>query len=175
MSPSPHNDTPHPADNNVAENSARPSAPSALRYRLRAAIVLIGVVALLGTAAWLDIGRLQDPQHGYALLKPCGFLVQTGYPCPTCYMTRSFTYMMHGHPIKSFAVQPFGAILCLMVIYLGYGAVHVLITGRPWIAAWTRWRRRTLFLTVLGLMVAAWIFVIVSGMIAGTLPMTRWP
>lgn len=157
------------------ETSHTDRRASAIRYRLRAAIVLIGVIALLGVAAWLDVTRLEDPRHGYSFLKPCGFLVRTGYPCPTCYMTRAFTHMMHGHPLRSFAMQPFGAAMCVAVMYLGYGAVRVLITGRPWVAFWTRWRRRTLILWVLGLLLATWIFVIVSGMMSGTLPMTRWP
>jgi SpoIID/LytB domain protein len=68
--------------------------------------VLAFVAALLGTAVYLDPARLEHPFHnGYRLLSPCGFLYRTGYPCPTCYMTRSFAYLMHGRPDKAFAAQ----------------------------------------------------------------------
>jgi len=132
-------------------------------YRFRAVLVLAGVVALLAFAASLDPDRLEAHNSGYRLLPPCGILVQTGYPCPTCYMSRSFAYMMHGRPDKAFAAQIFGALLCVLVIYLGFGALHVLISGKPWKPFWHKWRRRyTLGLLVL-LFFGAWIFKLIYG------------
>jgi len=134
---------------------------TALSYRIRAAVVLAGVIALLGVAVYLQPDRLERFNSGYPLLKPCGFLVQSGYPCPTCFMTRSFVYMMHGHPIKAFAAQPFGALL--IVIYLGVGAVQVLVTGRPWQPFWSRWRFRWVLIGFAALFLGAWIFKLLFG------------
>ena len=122
-------------------------------YRFRAAIVLAGVLALLAVAVYLDPQRLAKFDHGYPFLSPCGFLVSTGYPCPTCFMTRAFAYMMHGRPDKAFLAQPFGAALCLLVIYLGYGAVTVLVTNKPWQPFWYQWKLRY----IIGGLVAAFL------------------
>lgn len=143
------------------------------RYRLRAVIVLAGVVALLGYAVWLDPIRLERRDHGYAMLKPCGVLVTYGYPCPTCFMTRSFAYMMHGRPDRSLLAQPFGTLLCLIVIYLGIGAVRVLASGRPWRPFWSRWPTRYLFAGLAGGFIGGWILKLVYGIMTGEFPVTR--
>lgn len=141
-------------------------------YRFRAAIVLVGVVALLGTAVWLDPVRLEPHHRGYRYLPPCGILQRTGYPCPTCYMTRSFAYMMHGHPIRAFLAQPFGAALCLLVIYLGYGAVCVLITGQPWRPIWAGWPLKYVVVILIAAFLGGWIFRLIYGkFITGEFPM----
>jgi len=140
-------------------------------YRVRAVFVLTGVVALLGLARWLDPVRLETPGHGYFFLQPCGFLRSTGYPCPTCYMTRSFVYLMHGHPVRAFLIQPFGALLCVFVMYLGVGAVRVLVTGRPWWPVWAAWPRRYLFLGIIAAFIGSWIFRLTYGtFITGEFP-----
>ena len=132
-------------------------------WRLRAAVVLVGVITLLGVAVYLTPARLEQFDSGYPLLRPCGFLIRTGYPCPTCFMTRAFVYMVHGRPDKAFLAQPFGALLCLVVIYLGYGAVKVLITGKPWLPIWSRWRTRTVLAVFAACFLGAWIFKLVYG------------
>ena len=132
-------------------------------YRFRAIIVLLGVIALLGLAVYLDPVRLEKFNSGYPLLHPCGFLISTGYPCPTCFMTRAFVYMMHGRPDKAFLAQPFGAVLCLVVIYLGVGAIRVLITDQPWRPFWIRWRTAYVLGAFALLFVASWTFKLVYG------------
>lgn len=106
--------------------------------RLRAVIVLLGVLAVLAVARSLDPQDL-EAGRGRVLsyrLPRCGFLYSTGYPCPTCYMTRSFAHMMRGHVLKAFYAQPFGAALAIGCVYLAYGAAVVLISGQPWRPVW---------------------------------------
>jgi hypothetical protein len=150
---------------NLTDN--KPSTPSATgprTMRLRALAVLVFVAGLLGTAVYLDPARLEHPfQTGYRFLSPCGFLYRTGYPCPTCYMTRSFAYLMHGRPDKAFAAQPFGALLCLMVIYLGWGAVQVLYTNRPWRPVWSAWSKKWLLAILLAAFLSGWLFRLAYG------------
>jgi len=134
-----------------------------LKRRIRAAIVLAGVVALLVLAASLDPQALEAGTVTRWGLKPCGFLQRTGYPCPTCYMTRSFAYMMHARPLKAFYTQPFGAFLALLVMYLGYGAVRVLISGEPWRPRWAGWPKTYLLAALLAGFLGAWIFKLVVG------------
>jgi hypothetical protein len=140
------------------------SSGGSWNLRLRAVIVLTFVLTLLGAAVYLDPARLEKPFHnGYSFLPPCGFLQRTGYPCPTCYMTRSFSYMMHARPDKAFFAQPFGAVLCLMVIYLGWGALFVLYTGKPWRPFWVRWSRKWLLIGFISAFLAGWIFKLICG------------
>ncbi len=147
------------------------TSPPKWKMRLRATIVLIGVVGLLGVAVYLDPARLEKVNSGYPFLKPCGFLHSTGYPCPTCFMTRSFVYMMHGRIFHSFLIQPFGAFLCLLVIYLGYGAVKVLITGRAWQPIWSGISRKWIITGLIIAFFGAWIFRLVYGtFISGEFP-----
>ena len=149
--------------NDMSESETRQSEPSRPRsvwaMRVRAVLVLIFVLGLLGTAVYLDPAQLETHHYrGFLFLSPCGFLQRTGYPCPTCYMTRSFAYLMHGRPDRAFLAQPFGALLNLMVIYLGWGAVRVLYTGRPWRPVWNAWPRKWLAIGVIAAFFAGWLF-----------------
>jgi len=145
---------------------------SSWSYRIRGLLVLAGEVGLLGLAVWLDPDRLERTDSGYSFLKPCGFLHSTGYPCPTCFMTRSFVYMMHARVIKAFQSQLFGAFLCLLVIYLGIGAVRVLITGRPWRPVWYGWPKKYVFGGLAAGFLGAWIFKLVHGtFVTGEFPL----
>ena len=135
-----------------------------MHLRLKAALVLAFVATLLTTAIYLNPAKLEDPYHSsYSFLKPCGILISTGYPCPTCYMTRSFSHMMHARPDKAFLAQPFGAILSLMVIYLGYGAIHVLYTGKPWTPFWSKLSFKWIIIIFLAAFVSGWIFKLLYG------------
>ncbi len=145
-------------------NNSNNNQSSSIRWRIRGAIVLAGVIALLGAALYLQPKKLENPfGHAYSFLPPCGFLYHYGYPCPTCYMTRAFTYMMHGRPDLAFKAQPFGALLCLLVIYLGWGAARTLITGRGWQPVWGRWPRKWLILGFIAAFLAGWIFRVAYG------------
>ena len=136
--------------------------------------MLAGVVVLLGVARWLEPQGLEDGTYRHWLLRPCGLLQSTGYPCPTCFMTRSFSYMMHGRVDKAFWVQPFGALLVLAVIYLGYGAVQVLVTGQPWRPVWVDWPRKYILAGILVAFLGAWIFKLLYGtFVSGQFPVGR--
>lgn len=140
-------------------------------YRVRATVVLAGVVALLGYAVWLDPVRLERHNSGYQLLPPCGFLQSTGYPCPTCFMTRAFVYVMHGRLLKAVWTQPFGALMCVLVVYLGVGAVGVLVTNKPWRPVWRRWPRWYVLGALAGAFLVSWMFKLVCGIfITGEFP-----
>lgn len=143
-------------------------------YRLRGLMVLAGVVALLAFAASLDPARLERLSSGSQFLPPCGVLVRTGYPCPTCYMTRSFAYMVHGRPDKAFSAQIFGALLFLLVVYLGWGSLLVVVRGQAWRPFWYRWRRRYIFGGLAGIFLGSWIFKLVYGIfISGEFPIGK--
>src|SRR5689334_8979719 len=68
--------------------------------RLYAAGVLLATSAILITAARLHPDAHQYGTHEQLGLPPCGFLVMTGLPCPTCGMTTAFAYATHGRLLQ---------------------------------------------------------------------------
>ncbi len=131
---------------------------------------LCGVVVLL-VAAWLT----PDPR-GYGSHEalfgawPCGFILTTGLPCPTCGMTTAFALMMHARPIDALVAQPAGAILCLGMIAACILSARIVITGLAPNVNWDRLGAVRLMLGFGVLLLAGWGFKLTHGMMTGALP-----
>ena len=82
--------------------------------RLLGAAMALPCAAVLATAAWLTPSDSGMETHRQLGLPSCGFYGATGYPCPSCGMTTSFTHAAHGHLLESFVTQPAGFILCIL-------------------------------------------------------------
>lgn len=52
-------------------------------------------------------------------LPACGFLTVTGYPCPSCGLTTSFSYLVRGQVLKSLQTQPFGTVFLATLTAFG--------------------------------------------------------
>jgi hypothetical protein len=52
--------------------------------------------------------------HTQLGLPPCNFLVISGFPCPSCGMTTSFSLLMHGDVVGSWRANGAGLLLVLM-------------------------------------------------------------
>ena len=62
---------------------------------------------------------------------PCGFRESTGFPCPSCGMTRSWVWLVRGHLLEAFQYNAAGALLLVGLAVMGViGAVRV-VTGDP--------------------------------------------
>lgn len=136
--------------------------------RIRGALILAPCLAMLAVAVWLAPKPAGYGTHRELGLPPCGFLAQTGYPCPSCGMTTSFADMAHGHPVDAFLAQPFGAMLFLAVAVLALVGLGELATGRdlirylrpgPWWAV-----------AAISCMLLGWGFKIAYGLATGILP-----
>jgi len=103
-------------------------------------------------------------------LAPCSFVLTSGLPCPTCGMTTSFAWMLHGHPLKAFLVQPAGAVLCLATVALLLFSLWVVCSGNIVSPDWTRIGPVKLMLAVGLLILGGWAFKIVHGLLTGLLP-----
>ncbi len=77
------------------------------------AILFAGPLAVLITAATLTPSAEGHGTHTQLGLPPCGFLVYTGYPCPGCGLTTSFTHMIRLQVDGAFHANPFGILLFL--------------------------------------------------------------
>ena len=124
--------------------------------RLAGVGVLVGIGVLLYFAAW-KLGYKDGPSRpGQTMMPPCGFLVTTGYPCPTCGMTRAFQYVVRGRLVAGLKSQPMGALLCVAMILAIPAALVVLVTGRGWQVDWYRVRPDRLLWVLLAVFLAAW-------------------
>ncbi|MCA9243485.1 MAG: DUF2752 domain-containing protein [Phycisphaerales bacterium] len=113
--------------------------------------------------------------HHQLGMAPCGMLVRTGLPCPSCGMTTAFAYTVRFEWILAFLTQPAGLALALAsAVGAGIGVFAALFGRFP------RWLRRVnalvLFWTLLGVLVGGWAFVLIRGLATGELPVetVRW-
>jgi hypothetical protein len=147
-----------------------PARGATLHRRLAAAVVFVACGAVLTVAAYVKPDPRGFGTHGQLGFGPCGVLIMTGYPCPTCGMTTAFAHTVRGHWGRAFLVQPAGFIMALGVAVAGLVSAWVVVTGR-----WPRVRLPfvtpyRMFFTLLVLLLASWGFKIVVGLVQGVLP-----
>lgn len=98
--------------------------------------------------------------HEQLGLPPCTFLWVTGFPCPFCGMTTSWTHAAHGDVLRSIATQPMGFLFFLLCAALAIATLANAIRGRD------RFRLERFFARVpakawwsgLVALIAAWIY-----------------
>lgn len=94
-------------------------------------ILVVGTAPVLGLASWLEADPSGVGTHKQLGLGGCTVLTLSGWPCPMCGMTTTFTHMGHLHPLEALATQPFGVVLYLCTLgtfVLGVGA----LAGKAW-------------------------------------------
>lgn len=137
--------------------------------------ILAGLAALAGLIVLAVAVRLTPDPRGFGThrqlgVQPCGMLVTTGLPCPTCGMTTAFSYMVRGRLIRAFMSQPAGLALGLSTIVGVVIGLRLALVGRgPRLDRFgiTPFR---LFLALLILLVAGWGFKLLTGILSGALP-----
>ncbi|MBN1488402.1 MAG: DUF2752 domain-containing protein [Phycisphaerae bacterium] len=176
-----------PGDGARPDSASREQSPRTVRQRLGPILVvsslrrpIVGRVwavliagACAGTLA-LAASLRPDPtgfgthtQFGWSA---CGFLVQTGYPCPTCGMTTAFADFATGHPIRAFMHQPMGLILAAGTAVVGIVALAAAISGRVLGVNWYRVNPVRVVWAFVVLFIGSWAYLIVIGRVSGTLP-----
>ena len=100
--------------------SEEATAYMGLSARTLSRVISIGLAGgtgtVLGLAAWLEPSPLGHSTHTQLGLGSCTFLTLSGFPCPMCGMTTTFSLMAHFHPIAALLNQPFGVVLFLMTV-----------------------------------------------------------
>lgn len=132
--------------------------------RLTGAAVGIPALAVIGLARWLEPDPRGFGTHVQLGLGACSLMQLTGYPCPMCGMTTTFSLLAHGRVLEAFANQPFGPVL-----FAGTAAAAVLgiadlalargVLGAG-LATLGRWER-TVAWALLGGLGLGWIYKIV--------------
>ncbi len=90
---------------------------------------------LLSAALWV---RPSTVLHGPTI---CPFLLLTGWPCPTCGMTRAWTLIGHGRFAEAMAYNPLTPAVMLLAVVWMVAAAMAWLTGE----APPRWLRRVAF------------------------------
>ena len=153
-----------------SSESQHPRRSEATAARWLAAGLLVGCAGVLSLAIWCAPDARGYGTHEQFGSGPCGFVLVTGYPCPTCGMTTAFAHTVRGQWWRAFWAQPAGFVLALATIAAAGIGVWVLVAGR--------WPRRfamlvssfRFFLGLLVLLLGGWAFKLVLGLLDGTLP-----
>ncbi|MFH1468892.1 MAG: DUF2752 domain-containing protein [Pseudomonadota bacterium] len=70
---------------------------------------------------------------GYELPPLCLFRAVTGWRCPGCGLTRSFTFMGHGMVVEAFRIHRLGPLLYVFSVgFLGYRLVQLARAVKAW-------------------------------------------
>jgi hypothetical protein len=148
----------------------RTETRSAWKVRLWSAAAFLACAAVLGLA-W----RITPDPRGYGTheqlgLAPCGMIIMTGLPCPTCGMTTAFAHTVRGQWARAFLAQPSGFILALATIAAALLALWCAVTGRvPPIPIPILTPLRMCLLALL-FFVGGWAVKILYGLATGALP-----
>jgi hypothetical protein len=154
-----------------AATAAVPRA--ALGVRGAALLVFVGCMGVLGIALYLRPDPRGIGTHEQLFRGPCGLLLTTGYPCPTCGMTTAFAYAVRGQWVRAFSAQPVGLLLCLATVGLALVAARALFCGRwPRIGIIERYPL-ALMVGFIVVFFAGWGFKLVVGIRTGVFPWGR--
>jgi len=103
--------------------SGRAPAFASSRWPRASAAERIGLAGLaVFLAVALGLGMVLHPSptgtgtHTVLGLPPCGMLLVTGHPCPTCGVTTSYVLAAHGQFREALVTQPFGLIVFALVV-----------------------------------------------------------
>ncbi len=102
---------------------------------------------LLGAPAWAVLGislsLSPDPgghgTHKQLGLSSCSILTWTGYPCPMCGMTTTFSHMAHWEWWQALQTQPFGVLLFIITLVVGLAALAELAIPKDRVMRTWQW------------------------------------
>jgi hypothetical protein len=98
-----------------SDSSAVAAPKRSLEHWLLLGGTLLAALAVTVLGLWIQPDPRGFGTHEQLGMAPCQFLAWTGIPCPGCGVTTSVTLAAHGHFAQSFANQPFGLIVTLLV------------------------------------------------------------
>jgi len=108
-------------------------APAWLDRAVACAVVAAAIGIVLALA-----GVEPDPRglgtHEQLGMRPCGWPERFGMPCPTCGVTTAACHLVHLSPWQALRVQPFGAVLAALGLWVMVLAAHDLVRGRSFLA-----------------------------------------
>lgn len=131
-------------------------------------------LAIAGAAAVFVLAiafSLAPDARGYGTherlgLPPCGLMLWTGVPCPSCGMTTSFSRAVRLDVGGAARAQPLGLVLALATAATALGAPIAAARALPVVPLLMPISRRT-GLTIIGSIVAAWAYKVLAVLVFG--------
>ena len=125
----------------------------------------IATVSVIGLVV-LRVFTTPDP-HGHGTheqlgLPPCSMMQLTGFPCPGCGVTTSFSYLVHGDWKQAVVTQPFGVLLAIGAVSIFAWAMIETLGGRDAWVDFRRFVRPWMYVGVGVAMLAAWAYKIAA-------------
>ena len=93
--------------------------------RIISGIVFLGLAALFFVLWLMNRGVI----NAGLLIDPCGFKQTYDLPCPTCGMTTCAISFVGGKIYESFYIQPAGALLCCLLVVIGFLTLLTAVFG----------------------------------------------
>lgn len=140
---------------------AQPAAPL---NRAVGVVLLVPSGTVLGLASWLTPAPQGYGTHLQLGLGECTMLHLTGFPCPMCGMTTTFTLFAHLRPVDAIINQPFGLVLFGATVAASAIGLSDLLSGRGYWRAALRWidRRESRLAGVLMFgMLGGWLYKVI--------------
>ena len=135
------------------------------RGRLTAAALFLPSTAVIGVARWLSPDPAGVGTHIQLGLAPCGVMAWSGFPCPMCGMTTTFSLMANLRPIDAVLNQPFGVFLfAITVIVALVGAMEIVRPANRWdhFIQWTIGKETKLITVFFISMIGAWVYKVMA-------------
>lgn len=137
-------------------------AVAALRAGRAERIVLAAASAVAAAMLALALAIAPDPRghstHERLGLPPCGLLVVTGVPCPSCGMTTAFAHAARLEVLAAARAQPVGLLFALATAALAIAGPVAVARGTPLLTLAARRLPDRVGLQLIGLILAGWAY-----------------
>ena len=137
------------------------NAPPGIMDRVAGLVLGGGSLAVIAIATQLTPDPNGFGTHRQLGLGACTMMSLTGWPCPMCGMTTTFTLFAHLRPLDALLNQPFGLVLFPVTCVLAGLGITDVLTGRGALRSGLRWiqRRERMWAGVLLFgMIGGWIY-----------------
>ncbi len=134
-----------------------------VKLRCGGALVALGCLGILMAAWHLEPRWLPLGSETQLTLPSCGLQERTGYPCPTCGMTRAWGRAVRGNFIEAFRANFAGTILAIGCGLGALGGLGTAIGGKGFYDRFVKPATASLrpgqwLWAVLGLVLLAWLW-----------------
>ncbi|MGF1468302.1 MAG: DUF2752 domain-containing protein [Sandaracinaceae bacterium] len=118
---------------------------------------LAGTLGVIICAAVLTPAVEGHGTHTQLGLPPCGFLVATGFPCPGCGLTTSFSHMVRLQVGGALSANPFGVLLFSVTLLMVPVSFFGLLRRVPVLDALDRLHMEKIAIGLSAISLAVWL------------------
>jgi len=94
------------------------------------ALLLLGVLVMVGVGLYLTPDPAGHGTHQQLGLPPCTIYYLTGRPCPSCGLTTSVSAILHGQFGLAWRANPMGFVIVVGAVVVALNSLFALLWGR---------------------------------------------